>query len=144
MSAAENKRVSRRWHEAWGTPELQSAYAECLAPDFRALFFGMGWVDRNTYLERDQEFLRGFSEVRITVEDAVAEEDAVMCRMTWRGMHSREVAGLAATGARFEIMGFAIDRFRDGMVVEHVPLFDQLGLYVQLGLIKDPLAEPAD
>jgi hypothetical protein len=32
-----NKAVSRRWHEAWGTHAITSAYAECLAPDFTGL-----------------------------------------------------------------------------------------------------------
>jgi predicted ester cyclase len=134
MSPEQNKSISKRWHEAWGTPALQQAYDRYLSEDFRALFFGQGWVDRATYIQRDQEFLTGFSDVRIVVEEAVAEGDVVMSRMKWTGVHTGAVPGIPApTGKRFEIMGFGMDRFRDGKVVEHIPLFDQASLVQQLG-----------
>jgi steroid delta-isomerase-like uncharacterized protein len=143
MSKEQNKAVSKRWHEAWGTSEIGSAYRECLAPDFTAEFFGQGKVDRATYIERDQEFARGFSDLKITVEELVAEDDRVMVRMTWRGRHTGKVLGIPPTGKRFEVAGFAVDRFREGQVVEHVPLFDQLALFQQLGVVRaQPGASP--
>jgi predicted ester cyclase len=57
--------------------------------------------------------------------------------MTWRAVHTGTFQGIQPTGRRFEIMGFAVDRFRQGRVVEHVPLFDQFSLFQQLGLIPD-------
>jgi predicted ester cyclase len=136
MSTERNKVIARRWHEAWGTDLLRGAYLECLDPEFRALFFGQGWVDRATYIRRDQELLKGFREVRVRVEDAIAERDTVMCRMTWSGEQNGTADWLQPTGKRFEIQGFALDRFRDGRVIEHIPLFDQLGLLQQLGVLE--------
>jgi predicted ester cyclase len=127
-----NKETSRRWHEAWGTNGLEAAYEACLAPDFRALFFGQGWVDRDRYIERDRAFLAAFADVEVAVEDLAEEHDLVFCRMRWRGRHTGDIPGAKASGRRFEIMGFAQDRFRDGRVVEHIPLFDQAKLYEQL------------
>ena len=46
MNIDDNKAVSKRWHEAWGTNQIAGAYADCLAPSFRARFFGQGWIDR--------------------------------------------------------------------------------------------------
>jgi steroid delta-isomerase-like uncharacterized protein len=137
MDLEHNKAVSRRWHEAWGTSTITAAYNECLAPDFTADFFGQGKVDRATYIERDQEFARAFSDIRITVEELVAEDDRVMVRMTWRGRHTGQALGIPPTGKRFEVAGFAVDRFRAGRVVEHLPLFDQLALLQQLGVVAD-------
>src|SRR5688500_4913951 len=125
MSSERNKTIARRWHEAWGTSAITAAYAECLASDFKALFFGQGWVDRDTYILRDQAFAAAFSDTRISVEQLVAEGEIVMSRMTWRGRHTGAFQGIPATGKQFEIMGFAVDRLRDGRVIEHVPLFDQ-------------------
>ena len=133
-NAARNKAVSKRWHEAWGTSGIVAAYRECLAADFTADFFGQGRVDRATYIARDQEFASGFSDAGITVEEMVAEDDRVMARMTWRGRHTGTILGTPATGRRFEVAGFAVDRFRDGQVIEHVPVIDQLALLRQLGL----------
>lgn len=39
-----NKAVSVSWHQAWGTPDIESAYRECLAEDFVADLFGQGRV----------------------------------------------------------------------------------------------------
>jgi predicted ester cyclase len=135
LEAEKNKSIARRWHEAWGTSAIAAAYDECLASDFRAQFFGQGWVDRATYIRLDQEFAAAFSNSHITVDESVAEGDTVMSRMTWRAVHTGTFQGIQPTDRRFEIMGFAVDRFRNGRVVEHVPLFDQFSLFQQLGLI---------
>jgi len=132
MSVEQNKAVSKRWHEAWGTPKIKAAYEECLAPEFRALFFGQGWVDRAKYIEGDQTFLSAFADIRITVEEIVGENDLVICRLRWRARHVGPILGIEATGRDFDVGGFAQDRFRDGRVIEHIPLFDQAGLMRQL------------
>jgi predicted ester cyclase len=133
MGIEDQKAVSKRWHEAWGTTDIDEAYADCLAPDFKALFFGQGWIDKESYIERDREFSTAFSDVKITVEEQISEGDLVFCRMSWKGRHTGDIPGAAATGRSFEIMGFCQDRFRDGRVVEHIPLFDQASLLEQLG-----------
>jgi steroid delta-isomerase-like uncharacterized protein len=133
LETEKNKSIARRWHEAWGTSDIRAAYDECLAPDFRAQFFGQGWVDRDTYIRLDQEFAAAFSDSHITVDEIVAEGDIVMSRMTWRGVHTGPFQDIQPTGKRFEIMGFAVDRFDQGRVVEHIPLFDQFSLFQQLG-----------
>jgi steroid delta-isomerase-like uncharacterized protein len=133
----DHKVISRRWHEAWGTPEIEAAYAECLALDFRAQFFGRGWIDREAYIRYDRRFAAAFSNSRITVEEAVAEGDRVMLRMIWRGVHTGPIEGVPEpTHKPFEIPGFAVDRFRDQRIVEHVPLFDQYSLLDQLGALR--------
>jgi hypothetical protein len=51
-----NKKVSLRWHQAWGTLDIESAYRECLAEDFVADLFGQGRVDREEFIRRDRMF----------------------------------------------------------------------------------------
>ncbi|MGH7719637.1 MAG: ester cyclase [Steroidobacteraceae bacterium] len=132
MSIERNKQASKRWHEAWGTDRLETAYADVLASDFRALFFGHGWVSRDKYMKGDLEFLAAFADVQLSVEEMVAEGELVMCRMRWRGRQVAPVLGVESTGRSFEVIGFAQDTFKDGRVVEHVPLFDQAALIRQL------------
>jgi len=128
----DNKAKSKRWHEAWGTRDLEAAYADCLGPTFKALFFGRGWVDRATYVRQDQDFLKAFADVSMVVEEAVAEGDLVFCRMRWKGRQVGPILDVPATHRSFEVMGFCQDRFREGLVVEHIPLFDQANLMAQL------------
>jgi predicted ester cyclase len=132
MSIEKNKAAAKRWHQAWGTSGITAAYAEYLAPEFRAMFFGQGWVDRATYIERDQAFMAAFEGIQLTVEEIIGEGDLVFCRMRWRARHIGPIFGIQATGRRFEIMGFGQDRFRAGQVVEHIPLFDQASFIQQI------------
>ena len=132
MSVEANKQASREWHESFGTPNLKSAYEKFLARDFRALFFGHGWVDRDNYMKGDQEFVAAFENVTMLVEDVSGEGDLVFCRMRWRGKQVASVLGVQSSGKDFDVFGFCQDRFRSGKVVEHIPLFDVASLIQQL------------
>jgi steroid delta-isomerase-like uncharacterized protein len=133
----EHKLISRRWREAWGTPAIEAAYAECLASDFRAQFFGRGSIDREAYIRYDRRFAAAFSHASMTVHEIVAEADLVMLRLVWRGVHTGAIEGAPEpTHKPFQVSGFALDRFRDGKIIEHVPLIDQHALFDQLGLLR--------
>ena len=138
MSVAQNKAVSRRWYEAWGTDAIETACAECLAADFVAHFSGQGTLDRATYIRLDREFAAAFRDSRIMVDELIGENDTIATRMRWCAMHTGKILGVAPTGKRFEIAGFAMDRFRGGRVIEHFPLFDQLSMLQQLGVVERP------
>ncbi|MGH9908152.1 MAG: ester cyclase [Pyrinomonadaceae bacterium] len=132
MSVEANKQASRDWHESFGTTSLKSAYEKFLAEDFRALFFGHGWVDRDAYMKGDQEFVAAFENVTMSVEDIIGEGDLVFCRMRWRGKQVMPVLDVQSLGREFDVFGFCQDRFRSGKVVEHIPLFDVVSLMQQL------------
>jgi predicted ester cyclase len=132
MNIEANKEISRQWHEAFGTPQLNSAYEKFLAKDFRALFFGHGWVDRDAYMKGDQEFVAAFENVMMSVEEAVGEGELVMCRMRWRGTQIAPVLGVQSLGKNFDVIGFCQDRFESRKVVEHTPMFDMASLLQQL------------
>ena len=118
--------------QSFSTPSLKSAYEKFLAKDFRALFFGQGWVGRDAYTKGDQEVVAAFENVTMSVEQAVGEGDLVMCRMRWRGKQVAPVLGIESLGKNFEVIGFCQDRFESGKVVEHTPLFDIASLLQQL------------
>ena len=132
MSLEANKAASREWHESFGTPHLKSAYEKFLAKDFLALFFGHGWVDRDSYMKGDQEFVAAFENVTMAVEDVAGEGELVFCRMRWRGRQVAPVLGVQSLGKDFDVSGFCQDRYRSGQVVEHIPLFDVASLLQQL------------
>lgn len=54
---------------------------------------------------------RGWPDLRVTVEDTLAEGDKVMVRNSW-------IATEAATGQKIEFHGFVLWRFRDKKIVE--------------------------
>ena len=82
-----------------------------------------------------------FSEFELTIDDLVALGDQVWIRATGRGLNTGSIFGRPPTGRRSEITVFDQVRFRDGRIVEHWGVPDQLGLLMQLGLFGRP--EPA-
>ena len=82
----------------------------------------------------------GFSGLRFVVEDIIAEGDQVACRFTMTGTNTGDFMG-PATGRPVSVSGLDIMRFRDGKVVEHWGITDQLSLLEQLGLLPPPDAE---
>jgi steroid delta-isomerase-like uncharacterized protein len=127
------KYVAKEWHEAFGTDKLKGMYDKYLHDQFTAEFFDGQQVNKAQYAEQDQQFASAFSNNTIRVTEQIAEGNKVVSVMTWSATHTGDIPGLKATGKSIEIRGFAIDYFRDGKVVRHVPLFDQLKMMQQLG-----------
>jgi ketosteroid isomerase-like protein len=73
-----------------------------------------------------------FPDLRITVEDAVAGDDKVAARMTFRGTHRGPFRGLEPTGRPVEFSSIRIYRIEDGKIVQTWAEVDALGLLGQL------------
>jgi steroid delta-isomerase-like uncharacterized protein len=78
---------------------------------------------------------RGFPDLRYTIEELVVGEEAVATRTTMRGTHRGEFFGLPATGRAVEVAQMTFETFRDGRIVAHRRLTDELTLRRQLGVI---------
>ena len=136
MSIKENKEIMRRFLEA-SVASDQTAYKELMAPDFVA-HLADGPANRETFLQHNNLFGMAFSDKHFTILDLIAEGDKVSVRAVWRGTHSGDFRGLPPTGKEIKITAFIVDRIRDGKIVEHWSLFDQMGMMQQLGLVPSP------
>src|SRR5690242_11100853 len=67
-----------------------------------------------------------FPDLRITIEDSIAEDDEVLLRWRSEGTHRGDLAGLAPTGVHVSVTGMSIDRFEDGKIVESWAEWDNL------------------
>jgi len=83
-------------------------------------------------------FVEGFSDLRITVEDAVGEGDLVAQRVHFEGTHTGEFQGLPPTQRKVSFSGLELNGFVDGRVAEHWFHLDALSLLQQLGLVVLP------
>jgi predicted ester cyclase len=82
------------------------------------------------YLE---ELRAGLPDLRVVIEDTVAEGDRVAVRMTYRGTHRGELFGVAPTGRPIAWDGLTIRRLRaDGLTVERWIRNDAATLLAQL------------
>jgi steroid delta-isomerase-like uncharacterized protein len=134
-----NKAVARGVFEAWERGDLD-ALDELVATDA---------VDHDPYNPHRDEGLDGlkkliemyrqaFPDVSFTIEEQVAEGDLVATRWSASGTHQGELMGAPATGRSTNITGIAIDRIRDGKVVESWGNWDTMGMFQQLGMAGEP------
>ena len=81
---------------------------------------------------------QGFPDLRIAVEELVAEGDQVVARLTMSGTNTGEYRGLPApTQQHFESEAIAILRIADTKVIEIRGTADRLGMLTQLGILPD-------
>jgi predicted ester cyclase len=78
----------------------------------------------------------GFPDLRLTIEDQIAEGDMVVTRWTARGTHRGTFQKVPATGRKIWLSGTDIDRIVGGKVVECWAHVDELQLMRQLGVIE--------
>jgi len=135
----ENKAVFRRWFEEVWNQGRAEAIEEMFAEDGVA----HGLADASGAELRGpahfREFHRGFRDafpdIRVTVEDMIAEGDKVAGRCSARATHRSASLGFAATDRAVEFDGMCIARIRDGKIVEAWNNFDFMTMYQQLGVL---------
>jgi serine phosphatase RsbU (regulator of sigma subunit) len=133
VSTEENRAIFRRYiEEVWNQTNLEvvdEIFERYIShqPDGSVLERGPEDVKRFV-----GEFRTAFPDLRLIIDDQIAEGDKVMIRETARGTHQGELRGLAPTGEEMEIPGMAVFRFaEEGKVVESWDSYDQLSLMRQ-------------
>ena len=89
-----------------------------------------------------------FPDFHYRIEEATAEGDRVVCKVTMTGTHRGQptlpevfngmLSGVAPTGKRVTVLQFHSFRIQDGLFSEHAAVRDDLGMVLQLGLVKRP------
>jgi predicted ester cyclase len=85
---------------------------------------------------------RWMSDFSLTIEDLVADGDKVWTRNRARGVNTGSIMGNPPSGKAVEVDVIDIARFKDGKLVEHWGIADQLGLMLQIGAIPGRRPEP--
>lgn len=86
--------------------------------------------------------LAAFPDLRMIVEDIVANGDKVVARVRLTGTNGGELMGMPASGKSVDVQLIDIFRFDgDGRIAEHWGVFDALGMMQQLGVA--PTGPPA-
>jgi steroid delta-isomerase-like uncharacterized protein len=140
----ENKAVTRKVFEAFDTGDVDNL-SDVVASDA---------VDHDPYNPHASEGIEGlkkqiamyrdaFPDLRMTVEDQIAEGDKVVTRWTAVGTHQGEVMGVPASGKTVTVTGIGIDRLENGVIVEVWGSWDTLGMLQQMGAIPEPQAAQA-
>jgi steroid delta-isomerase-like uncharacterized protein len=133
----QNKAAARSVFEVWSTGEIgrldQFVSSDVVHHDPYDPNAAQGLVGMKRTIELNR---RAFPDMRLTVEDQIAEGEKVVTR--WRGemTHSGEMAGVAPTGNRVTITGITIDRFEHGKIVEAWRNMDTLGVLQEIRAVR--------
>nr|NIT55791.1 ester cyclase [Fodinibius sp.]NIV10769.1 hypothetical protein [Fodinibius sp.]NIY24375.1 hypothetical protein [Fodinibius sp.] len=131
-----NKMIVRRFYEeVVNTGSVEEA-SRFISPDYVE-------IHRNNRhaigLDGVKEHIRGvrrtYPDLHLTIEQQIAEGEWVVTRVTMRGTHEGEWAGIGPTGKRIEVTAVNIDRVVNGLIVEHGGAADLLGPMLEIGAI---------
>ena len=137
MSAEENKAIARRYgEEAFGKGDM-AVSDELLSSSYVHHVPGVA-PDREGRKQLIRMLHAAFPDLRIAVDDMVAEGDKVASRWTSSGTHKGEYMGIAPTGKQTTFTGISIHHIKDGKIVESWDEVDQLGMMQQLGVVSPP------
>jgi steroid delta-isomerase-like uncharacterized protein len=130
-----NKALCRRWfEEVWNQGKVETI-DELFAPD--CVGHGLGdepIVGVESFKQFQQAYRGAFPDLRINVEEIVAERDLTATRFTVTGTHHGDSLGFAPTGKPVRITGQVMTRWKDGRIVEGWNNVDIPGLMKQLGV----------
>jgi len=132
VSSDENKAVVRRWIEGFNNGDEQ-AEADARTADYVAHFPGAPPLDSEGWIQATGAFVDAFPDLRLMVEDIMAEGDRVAARVSFRGSHNGPFQGIPPTNKHVTFTSIEMNRMVDGKVAEHWVEIDLLGLLQQLG-----------
>ena len=91
---------------------------------------------------------RVFLDFHYRILESTAEDDRVVCKCEMTGTHlgqplhaqafSGMLTGVPPTGKSVKVLQFHSFRIRDGLIIEHAAVRDDMGMVQQLGLVKTP------
>jgi steroid delta-isomerase-like uncharacterized protein len=141
MSAEENKEIVRRFWGVWEKGNI-GLVDELVAPDYVNHSPGMpGQPEGPEGIKAVVSMFRaGMPNLRVVIEDMIAEGDKVMMRYKIEGTHEGELFGVPPTGRRVSIESITVERVSGGKIREHWRVTDTLDMMQQLGAISEHAA----
>jgi predicted ester cyclase len=134
MDANDNADVISRLHRAlFDSDDLEAVIDAFFAPTFVShntppeLPAGIAGVKAFFAMFRD-----GLSDIEVTIDQLVSQNDAVAVATTTRGSHTGSLFGVPPTGRRVSVTGIDVVRLESGKIIEHRGLTDTVGLLRQL------------
>jgi steroid delta-isomerase-like uncharacterized protein len=99
---------------------------------------------RAAYRELITMYRNAFPDLKLTIEEQIAEGDKVVTRTNGTGTHRGELFGTAPTGKRVsDVHGMFVTRIAKGKVIEETVIYDTLGMLRQLGVVPAVAAKAA-
>ncbi len=119
MSTEQNKAVVRRFITEVLTGRNFAAVDELLAPNYVNRALGL---DLAGFKKMGAGVAKALPDVRYSIENLVAEGDAVVARFTMEGTHAGSLMGEPPSGKKLSTRGLTYYRLANGKIVEDDPI----------------------
>ena len=141
----ENKKIARKlMEECWNkgrvemVDELMSTGCRFHDPVFPSLTSGA-----ENFKQHIRTCRSAFPDLKVTIEDMIAERNEVVVHWTTHGTHRGPFLGMPATERSATVSGTEIYRIEKGKIVELWADWNLLSLMEQLGLAAVPQSQSA-
>jgi steroid delta-isomerase-like uncharacterized protein len=134
---ARNKALARSFFEDVLDQGKLEDYAKSHAPDFVANSEG-GQASLEEDMAAAREQRKALPDMRVKVNNIVAEGDLVSVYWTASGTNTAAGWGIPATGKRVSVHGMTLFRFERGLIQEEWSVFNMYSILKQLGLLTPP------
>jgi predicted ester cyclase len=138
MSASDHKELLRKAAQAFNDTEDRSGWYDFHAESVRAHGLGPAALDKAGLKSFYTALWGGFPDLRINIDELVAEGEKVVWRITASGTHDGPFQRLPATGKPVTFGAHYTFRFEAGKIVERWSTLDRLSLLVQIGAVSLP------
>ena len=135
---AENKALVQRMVEVIQNQHQLDRMADFFVPNFVNHLDHAPDSPLNSIEKAQQVFHQMFTalpDLRVTIQQQVAEGDTVMTHKTFQGTHLGAFMGVEPSGQPITFGVIDILRVENGKIVEHWAIQDRLGLMQQLGML---------
>jgi len=85
-----------------------------------------------------QGLRRAIPDLRLEVEDTIAEGDKACFRLVGKGTHEGQFGPIPGSGKQVFVDVIDMCRFRDGRIAEHWGVADRMGVVEQVGMPRPP------
>lgn len=127
------KKLARRWFDELWNRRNGSALVELMHPS------AVGDTEGGTVAGHDEFYqklhsplLGAFPDLRVTVDDVLADGNDAAVRWTLNATHSGDTLGMPASNRRVSVSGITWLRYRDGLVVKGWDRYNASGLMAYL------------
>ena len=139
VSVEANKAIVRSFIDAWNSRDFER-FGELMG-DAAVLHIAGGVVpcDPSGTRAIAVEWTTAFPDWHFNLRSLIAEGDLVVAHMPYSGTHRQAIVGVPATGRSCVVDEIVIFRIGSGKIAEAWEVYDEAGMWRQLGVTPPPL-----
>ena len=135
-----NIELAKKFYKHLDAVQLDSMKALC-APDMKIYYESgepVSFSDMEPFIKM---FYTSFPDYYHEIEDIIAADDKVVCRISFTGTFTNSFMEMNPSGEKFKYKGIQIFQFANSKTTNFWIVEDELGLMTQLGLELKPIDE---